>query len=137
MALLQGVTTITNLLQKESALMLGINTVAQKAYAFAVGSSTGAMKAFRIALMTTGILAIVGAIVMAADAMGAFGDAEEDAEAKTKKTNEALKERKDALDETMKSNQSYIDRSIELVKTEIGTPLKTSTSPESTLAGSI
>lgn len=118
MALLQGVTTITNLLQKESALMLGINTVAQKAYAFAVGSSTGAMKAFRIALMTTGILAIVGAIVMAADAMGAFGDAEEDAEAKIKKTNEALKERKDALDETMKSNQSYIDRSIELVKTE-------------------
>lgn len=118
MALLQGVTTITNLLQKESALMLGINTVAQRAYAFAVGTSTGAMKAFRIALMTTGILAIVGAIVLAADAMGAFGDAEEDAEAKIKKTNEALKERKDALDETMKSNQSYIDRSIELVKVE-------------------
>jgi hypothetical protein len=118
MALLQGVTAITNLLQKESALMLGVNTVAQKVYAFAVGTSTGAMKAFRIALMTTGILAVVGAIVMAADALGAFSDAEEDAEEKIKKTNEALKERKDALDETMKSNQSYIDRSVELVKVE-------------------
>jgi hypothetical protein len=61
---------------------------------------------------------VVGAIVMAADALGAFSDAEEEAEDKIKKTNEALKERKNALDETMKSNQSYIDRSIELVKVE-------------------
>lgn len=118
MALLQGVTAITNILQKESAFMLGVNTVAQKAYAFAVGSSTGAMKGFRIALASTGILIVVAAIVLAADAMGAFGDAEEEAEEKIKKTNEALKERKEALDENMKTNQSYIDRSIELVKTE-------------------
>lgn len=118
MALLQGVTAITNILQKESAFMLGVNTVAQKAYAFAVGSSTGAMKGFRIALASTGILVVVAAIVLAADAMGAFGDAEEEAEEKIKKTNEALKERKEALDENMKTNQSYIDRSIELVKTE-------------------
>lgn len=118
MALLQGVTAITNILQKESAFMLGVNTVAQKAYAFAVGSSTGAMKAFRIALATTGILVVVGAIVMAADALGAFSDAEEEAEEKIKKTNEALKERKNALDETMKNSQSYIDRTIELIKVE-------------------
>jgi hypothetical protein len=118
MALLQGVTAITNILQKESAFMMGVNTVAQKAYAFAVGTSTGAMKAFRIALASTGILLVVGAIVMAADALGAFSDAEEEAEDKIKKTNEALKERKEALDETLKSNQSYIDRSIELVKVE-------------------
>jgi hypothetical protein len=118
MALLQGVTAITNILQKESAFMMGVNTIAQKAYAFAVGTSTGAMKAFRIALASTGILLVVGAIVMAADALGAFSDAEEEAEDKIKKTNEALKERKEALDETMKSNQSYIDRSVELVKVE-------------------
>jgi len=118
MALLQGVTTITNVLQKESAFMLGVNTIAQKAYAFAVGTSTGAMKAFRIALASTGILVVVSAIVMAADALGAFSDAEEEAEDKIKKTNEALKERKNALDENMKTNQSYIDRSIELVKVE-------------------
>jgi hypothetical protein len=118
MALLQGVTSITNLLQKESALMLGVNTVAQKVYAFAVGTSTGAMKAFKIALMTTGILAIVGAIVMAADAMGAFGDAEEDAEEKIKKTNEALKERKEALDQSMKDNDKYMQRTADIVKNE-------------------
>jgi hypothetical protein len=118
MALLQGVTAITNILQKESAFMLGVNTVAQKAYAFAVGSSTGAMKGFRIALASTGILIVVAAIVLAADAMGAFGDAEEEAEEKIKKTNEALKERKEGLDETMKTSQSYIDRTIDLIKTE-------------------
>jgi hypothetical protein len=118
MALLQGVTAITNILQKQTAFMTGVNTVAQKAYAFAVGTSTGAMKAFRIALATTGILLVVGAIVMAADALGAFSDAEEEAEDKIKKTNEALKERKEVLDENMKTSQSYIDRSIELVKVE-------------------
>jgi hypothetical protein len=69
-------------------------------------------------LASTGILLVVGAIVMAADALGAFSDAEEEAEDKIKKTNEALKERKEALDDTMKSNQSYIDRSVELVKVE-------------------
>ena len=61
MALLQGVTTITNILQKESALRLSIATTAQGAYTAVVGASTGAMKLFRIALASTGIgLLVVG-----------------------------------------------------------------------------
>ena len=59
MALLQGVTTITNVLQKESALRLAIATTAQTAYTTVVGASTGAMKLFRIALASTGIGALV------------------------------------------------------------------------------
>ena len=59
MALLQGVTAITNVLQKESALRLAIATTAQTAYTTVVGASTGAMKLFRIALASTGIGALV------------------------------------------------------------------------------
>lgn len=59
MALLQGVTSITNILQKESALRLAIATTAQGAYTAVVGASTGAMKLFRLALASTGIGALV------------------------------------------------------------------------------
>lgn len=59
MALLQGVTSITNILQKESALRLAITTTAQTAYTAVVGASTGAMKLFRLALASTGIGALV------------------------------------------------------------------------------
>lgn len=59
MALLQGVTAITNILQKESAFRLAIATTAQGAYTAVVGASTGAMKLFRLALASTGIGALV------------------------------------------------------------------------------
>lgn len=59
MALLQGVTSITNILQKESAFRLAIATTAQSAYTAVVGASTGAMKLFRLALASTGIGALV------------------------------------------------------------------------------
>ena len=59
MALLQGVTAITNVLQKESALRLAIATTAQTAYTAVVGASSGAMKIFRLALASTGIGALV------------------------------------------------------------------------------
>jgi uncharacterized membrane protein len=59
MALLQGVTAITNVLQKESALRLAVATTAQTAYTAVVGASSGAMKIFRLALASTGIGALV------------------------------------------------------------------------------
>jgi uncharacterized membrane protein len=118
MALLQGVTAITNLLQKESALMLGINTVAQRIYAFAVGTSTGAMKAFRIAMLSLGITAIIAGVVALADAMGAFSDSEEEAEEKIKKTNDALEERKKSLEEINSNSTQQLVRSRDLVKIE-------------------
>lgn len=65
MALANGIKEIQTVLQKESALMTGIETAAQTAYAFAVGNSTGAMKVFRIALAASG----VGLLVIALGAL--------------------------------------------------------------------
>ena len=62
MALANGVQQVANLLQKESAVMMGINTAATNLYTLAVGTATGAMRAFRIALLATGIGAAVAAI---------------------------------------------------------------------------
>lgn len=66
LAVLNGIQAVANTLNKDSALMvqlqtrgLGLLAVAQKAYSFAVGASTGFLKAFRIALISTGIGAIV------------------------------------------------------------------------------
>ena len=62
MALANGVQQVANLLQKESAVMMGINTAATNLYTVAVGTATGAMRAFRIALLATGIGAAIAAI---------------------------------------------------------------------------
>jgi hypothetical protein len=59
MAITSGLQQLQNSLQKTSALSLGFNVVMQKAYTLAVGESTGAMKIFRLALVSTGIGALV------------------------------------------------------------------------------
>lgn len=81
MALATGIQQIANGLQKEGALIKLADVIATKSqsaaqyvYAAAVGTSTGAMKAFRIALLATGIGAIVFVLYEAAKAMGVFGD---------------------------------------------------------------
>ena len=72
-SILMGVETLRKNLEKESTIVLQakllqekLNTaatyagsVAQSVYAFAVGTSTGAMKLFRIAMLATGIGAII------------------------------------------------------------------------------
>jgi len=94
MALANGVQQVANLLQKESAVMMALNTNAQKLYALAVGTSTGALRAFRIALAATGIGAIVVVLGLAAEAMGLFGsetkEATKDQEALKKAANETV-----------------------------------------------
>lgn len=92
MALANGVQQVANLLQKESAVMMGLNTLATKAYAFAVGTATGAMRAFRIALAATGIGAIVVALGFAAEAMGLFSSKTEDATEDQKKLKRSLED---------------------------------------------
>jgi hypothetical protein len=66
LAMLNGVQAIANTLKKDSALMTELQTasttaltIAQKAYAVVVGTSTGALKLFRMALISTGIGALV------------------------------------------------------------------------------
>lgn len=65
-SVLNGVQEIGNALQKESSFMMGVNAVknktaaiAQSIYTAAVGTSTGALKVFKIALLSTGIGAII------------------------------------------------------------------------------
>jgi hypothetical protein len=66
MAVANGIQQVQIALQKESALMKGYDaaktmllTAATTAYTFVVGTSTGAMKLFRIALVSTGVGALV------------------------------------------------------------------------------
>lgn len=103
MALATGIQQFYQATLKEGALTkladsvaTGAQTVATNIYTIAVGSSTGALKAFRIALLATGIGAIVALLVMAADAMGAFGDNTDDA-------TKSMEDQKAAADELVKS----------------------------------
>ena len=59
LALLNGIQAVANTLNKDSAASTTLAATAQKGYALAVGTSTGAMKAFRIALISTGVGALV------------------------------------------------------------------------------
>lgn len=121
MSALNGIQAIANTLNKDSAALTALQTIrttaltaAQAAYTFVVGTSTGAMKAFRIALAASGIGLIVIALVAAAEAMGAFGDATDDA-------TEALEKQRDAIEKRNAANRELDnqDIAIEQAKTEV------------------
>jgi DNA repair exonuclease SbcCD ATPase subunit len=145
MALLQGVTSITNILQKESALRLAIATTAQTAYTAVVGTSTGAMKLFRLALASTGIGALVvglgllianfddvkkvvmnllkpfdGIIAKVRDFLSviSFGLIDNTATKKTKENAEQVVDAFNKTKDAMKENEKVIERRIELAKAE-------------------
>jgi hypothetical protein len=68
MLALTSLQTITNLLQKESALVQGALVASQNAYTFAVAASTSALGVFKLALIATGIgAAIAGVAYLAAN----------------------------------------------------------------------
>lgn len=65
MAILQGLQTVGNVLQKESAAATFLQTAAQKIYNVVIGESIGLMSAFRIALASTGVgLLIIGIVAL-------------------------------------------------------------------------
>lgn len=64
MALTNGLQQIQNNLQAESALRVRLSSIQQAIYTTVVGTSTGAMKAFRIALVSTGIGALVLGLIL-------------------------------------------------------------------------
>ncbi len=117
--IMNGVQQIGNALQKESAFMMGLHAAQSKIaaagqglYSLAVGTSTGAMKAFRIALLATGIGALIvgiGLLVANWDKLSAAISGGADALNKYNKANS------DAL--TINSiKNSMIDKEIELLK---------------------
>lgn len=108
-ALTVGIQSIANALQKESALVLGLQSVATKtqialqgAYTLAVGTTTGALKLLKLALISTGIGAIV---VLLGSLISALADS---AEATEEQKNQQLALNK-ALDQTNELYKESLD----------------------------
>jgi len=98
LALVNGATALANTLNKDSALMVNLNAAAQRAYALAVGTSTGALKAFRIALVTTGLGALVVALGFAVEALLRFTSGTKKQEDAQENLNKAVFESVNMLD---------------------------------------
>ena len=145
MALLQGVTAITNILQKDSAFSLAFLGKAQKANAAATEVGTKATKGFSKALIATGVGALVaalgflianfedvkkvvlnlmkpfdGIIAKVRDFLStiSFGLIDNAATAKTKDNAEQTVEAFNKTKDAMKEAEKVIERRIELAKAE-------------------
>jgi len=92
MSLLLGVQELAKIATEEGGIATGFATAAQQLYTFAVGTSTGALKVFRLALLGTGIGALILLLYAAADAFGFF-------DSKIDETTDKAKENKKAIDE--------------------------------------
>ena len=96
MTLLLGVQEIAKIATEEGGIATGFATAAQQLYTFAVGSSTGALKLFRVALLATGIGALILLLFSAAEAFGFFNTEMDE-------TTDKAKENKKAIDELSES----------------------------------
>lgn len=114
MTTLNGIQAVANTLNKDSAALTALTTIQTKAQAaattlltFATGGATVAMNVFRVALLATGIGAIVVLLVAAANKMDLFGESVADTTEKLKEQKEA----EDALNEKFKEgDQLLIER---------------------------
>ena len=105
MAVTNSLTTIQNALQKQSALMQGLNAaktslavVAQQAYAVATGEATVAQAAFNVAANANPYALIITAAAAAATAIYAYCEATDDAEEKQKALNIQLENAKTQME---------------------------------------
>ena len=104
-----------------STARLGVQTAAQRVFAFAVGASTGALKAFRVALLTTGIGAVVVGIVLLIDRMRSLKDNTDDAAEAQANLAEKMKkviEANDKFADNLSQQNTGIKRQIELRKAQ-------------------
>jgi hypothetical protein len=88
MSLLNGVEEISNTIKKGGVITTNLQSAAQATYTAVVGASTGALKALRIALLGTGILAVVAGIAFLIAKLKELQDAQEEANRVAKITNE-------------------------------------------------
>jgi hypothetical protein len=91
-ALANGVQQVANLLQKESSVMMGLNTLATKAYATVVGDATEKTRLFRLALAGLGLAGILVVLGLIAEAMGFFNKVTEDATSSQKDLKRSLED---------------------------------------------
>lgn len=111
MSLAMGVQKLVNLLTGESILMTRAYAAAQGVLTWATGASTVAMKAFRIALITTG----VGALVVA---LGFLVSAMMDSKEKTEDATDYMKKYNKAVDEAEQKNRSA-DEAVRLLTAQM------------------
>jgi hypothetical protein len=104
-----GIQSIANALQKESALVLGVQSVATKvqialqtAYTAVVGTSTGALKALKVALISTGIGAFVVLLGSLIASMSSSTEATDELTDAQKRLNEALEDGQKLTEESIK-----------------------------------
>lgn len=105
-----GIQSIANALQKESALAIGLSTVATKiqtgaqiAYTAVVGATTGALKALRVALVSTGVGALVVGLGLLIAKLTEGKESTEDLEQAQKDLNDELERSKDLYGEYSKN----------------------------------
>lgn len=105
-----GIQSIANALQAESALAIGLSNVATKiqiglqvAYATVVGTTTGALKLLRVALVSTGVGALVVALGFLISKLSESADATAELSEEQKSLNKQLEFTKELTDSTIKS----------------------------------
>jgi DNA repair exonuclease SbcCD ATPase subunit len=114
MSILMGLQQIQNELSKQESIFTSAAAAAKRGYAAAVGTATGAMKAFRLALIATGIGAVVvliGALIVnwerLTDAIGLSNKQLRDAKKAHEDLNKAIEERntkQDRLERLLKAS---------------------------------
>ena len=109
-ALTVGVQSVANALQKDTALTIGLTTVAtniqtgaQALYTAVVAGTTGALKALRIALISTGVGALVVGLGLLVSALASSKEATETEEEAIKRLTEANKRYEESLQSELKS----------------------------------
>ncbi len=119
-----GIQSVANALQKETALSIGLATVATKiqtaaqvVYATVIGTTTGALKALRIALVSTGVGALVVGLGLLISAMDESTESTEDQDEALQRLTETQKR----YNESLKSELSGIEQSTQrrLLKAKI------------------
>jgi hypothetical protein len=107
--ILVGLQGIQNALQKESSVMLLLNTVrtgalagATKLYAFVTGGATVAARVFNTVLLASGIGVIIALLITAASAMESFGS-------KTKDATQDILDQAKAVEELNRKTLEYAD----------------------------
>lgn len=92
MSLAMGVQQLVNTLTQRSILLTEAHAAAQKLLAWTTGASTAAMRTFRAALVTTGVGALVVGLGLLIEALASSGDETKEATDYMKKYNKAIED---------------------------------------------
>lgn len=114
-----GIQSVANALQKDTALSIGLSNVATKiqiglqtAYATVVGTTTGALKALRVALVSTGVGALVVGLGLLISKLTDSADVTDGLTEAQKRLNDSLEDLKTSTDDAVRSLDFYANLDI-------------------------